>query len=79
MTNLRRAFIILAITLFCALSALAYDIQPLPQYIASVRRKPFHTVYCGWSGMISDANARYYYTREEAIKDGHRPCKVCKP
>jgi micrococcal nuclease len=49
------------------------------QYIASVIRTPFHFITCMWAQKIDPSNAVYYSTREEAIKDGHRPCKVCKP
>ena len=36
-------------------------------------------VTCKWAKKIAPSNAVYYTTREEAIQDGHRPCKVCKP
>ncbi|MDR2180007.1 MAG: hypothetical protein LBP21_06840 [Synergistaceae bacterium] len=55
----------------CALAA--------PQYVASALREPFHLTTCKWAEKISASNAVYYNTREEAIKDGHRPCKVCNP
>ena len=48
-------------------------------YIASVWRDPFHRSTCKWAKKISDGNAAGYDTREAAAKDGHRPCKVCKP
>jgi micrococcal nuclease len=49
------------------------------QYIASRNREPFHVTSCRWAEKISPSNAVYYNTREEAIKAGHRPCKVCNP
>ncbi len=48
-------------------------------YVASRDRAPFHTLSCRWAKKIASENAVYYNTRDEAIKDGHRPCKVCKP
>ena len=48
-------------------------------YVASRERAPFHTLSCRWAKKIAPENAVYYNTREEAIKDGHRPCTVCKP
>ena len=48
-------------------------------YVASYKRDPFHSRDCRWAQKISPANAVYYDTREEAIADGHRPCKVCNP
>ena len=49
------------------------------RYIASYLREPFHYTSCRWAHKIAPENAVYYDTREEAIADGHRPCKVCKP
>ncbi len=48
-------------------------------YVASAIREPFHKRDCKWALKISPANLRTFKTREEAIKAGHRPCKVCKP
>lgn len=48
-------------------------------YVASVLRAPFHRVTCRWAAKIAPENAVYYETRAQAIADGHRPCKVCKP
>lgn len=48
-------------------------------YVASVLRAPFHHVTCRWSAKIAPENAVYYETRAQALADGHRPCKVCKP
>jgi hypothetical protein len=48
-------------------------------YVASKLRTPFHRPDCKWAAKISDENAVWYVTREDAIKDGHKPCKVCKP
>ena len=45
----------------------------------SANREPFHRLSCKWAQKISPKNAVYYNTKEEAIRDGHRPCKVCKP
>jgi hypothetical protein len=48
-------------------------------YVASITREPFHRPGCKWAQRISPANLQTFQTREEAIKAGHRPCKVCKP
>lgn len=69
----RLALSILAV-LFLAAAVLA-----APQYVASINKEPFHRISCRWAQKISPKNAVYYNTREEAIQDGHRPCKVCKP
>lgn len=49
------------------------------QYVASSERPIFHEPSCQWAEKISDRNLVEYSTREEAIRDGKRPCKVCKP
>ena len=48
-------------------------------YQASVLREPFHKAECRWAKKISTANLVGYRSREDVIKDGHRPCKVCRP
>jgi micrococcal nuclease len=48
-------------------------------YVASINREPFHRPDCKWARRISSANLQTFKTREEAIKAGHRPCKVCRP
>ena len=48
-------------------------------YVASKLREPFHYTSCKWAKKIDPENIVYYQTREAAIADGHRPCKVCKP
>ena len=47
--------------------------------VASILREPFHHCWCKWAVKISDRNLAGYNTREDAIADGHRPCKVCNP
>ena len=48
-------------------------------YVASAIREPFHRADCKWALKISPANLQPFKARYEAIKAGHRPCKVCKP
>ena len=58
---------------------LAAAVLAAPQYVASINKEPFHRISCRWAQKISPKNAVYYETREEAVRDGHRPCKVCSP
>ena len=62
-----------------AILLLAAAVLAAPQYVASIHKEPFHRLSCRWAQKISPKNAVYYNTREEAIQDGHRPCKVCNP
>ena len=62
----------------CAEQAPAAD-QKQAAYVASAKREPFHKPSCEWAEKISHTNLETYYTRDEAIKAGHQPCKVCKP
>jgi micrococcal nuclease len=48
-------------------------------YVASANRAPFHKITCQWADRISPQNLQTFGTRDEAIRAGHRPCKVCKP
>lgn len=48
-------------------------------YVASKYRKSFHYTWCSWAKKISEKNRKYFKTRQEAIKAGLRPCKVCNP
>lgn len=74
MSKFRHALIALLIAILLALPALA-----APQYIASRMRQPFHYISCRWVRDILKSNMVYYETRDDAIQDGHRPCKTCKP
>jgi len=49
------------------------------KYVASKNSKVFHRPGCRWAGRIKPENLVGYESREEAIKAGKRPCKVCKP
>ena len=68
----------IAIALFL-LFGFALPLLAAPQYIASRMRQPFHHISCRWAQQIVSSNAIYYETRDEAIDDGHRPCKTCHP
>jgi len=48
-------------------------------HVASANRAPFHRTICKWADKISPRNLQTFRTRQEAIRAGHRPCKVCKP
>ena len=48
-------------------------------YIASVNSEVFHDPNCRWAKKIKPHNLVGFKTREDAIKSGRRPCKVCKP
>lgn len=48
-------------------------------YVASRNRESFHYPWCTWAKKISPYNLKTFSSREEAIKSGHRPCKVCNP
>jgi micrococcal nuclease len=50
-----------------------------PYYVASVKAEPFHRPSCTWAKKIAPHNLQTFQSREDAIKAGHRPCKVCKP
>jgi micrococcal nuclease len=49
------------------------------KYVASKKSKVFHVPNCRYSRRISPSNLITFSTRDEAIKSGRRPCKVCNP
>lgn len=49
------------------------------QYIASKDGNVFHRPECRWAQNISAENLIRYSSKEEANKDGKRPCKSCNP
>ena len=48
-------------------------------YVGAAGREPFHLPGCEWAGKINPATRESFTSREEAIKAGRRPCKVCRP
>jgi len=49
------------------------------QYVASKNSKVFHKPQCSSARRISPKNLIGYHSRQEAIRAGKRPCKICKP
>jgi beta-lactamase superfamily II metal-dependent hydrolase len=48
-------------------------------YVASRKSKVFHYAGCNSASKIRPENRICFSAREEAVKSGRRPCKVCKP
>lgn len=48
-------------------------------YVASNNSDIFHKPECRWAKNISPENLVTYRNREQAVKDGKRPCRWCKP
>lgn len=48
-------------------------------YVASKNSKIFHRADCPSAKRISRKNLISYTSRAEAVQDGKRPCKICKP
>ena len=49
------------------------------EYVASKNGKVFHTADCSSAKRILPENIVTYNSREDAERDGKRPCKICKP
>jgi len=49
------------------------------QYVASKNSKVFHRPDCTLAKRIKPKNLVGYNSRNDAIKAGKRPCKICKP
>lgn len=48
-------------------------------YIGNKNTHKFHRPDCYWAQKIAPHNRVMFKTREEAVKAGYAPCKVCKP
>jgi micrococcal nuclease len=46
-------------------------------YIGTTNSYKFHTRNCTWGKKITENNAAYFNTQDEAIAAGFVPCKVC--
>ena len=49
------------------------------KFVASKNSKVFHKPDCTWAKRIKPENLVGYNSRQEAIRAGKRPCKLCKP
>ena len=49
------------------------------EFVASKNSVVFHKPDCSSVGRISEKNLVGYKSRREAIEDGKRPCRICKP
>jgi micrococcal nuclease len=49
------------------------------KYVASKNSKVFHRPDCKWMKKINPKNLIGFKSREEAIRSGRRPCRVCGP
>lgn len=81
LANLALAALLITGTFGVIAQSYGNDAQPKTSYtyVASSAREPFHKPSCRWAQKISDRNLQTFKTHDEAIKAGHRPCKVCKP
>ncbi|MBN1817994.1 MAG: hypothetical protein JW828_11595 [Sedimentisphaerales bacterium] len=48
-------------------------------YVASKGSKIFHTSTCSAVKRITEANMVRFESREQALRTGRQPCKICKP
>ncbi len=49
------------------------------KYVASKNSKVFHKKGCRTAARINSENLIGFSSRDEAVKSGRRPCKICKP
>ncbi|MGQ9498707.1 MAG: thermonuclease family protein [Desulfotomaculales bacterium] len=48
-------------------------------YIGNLRSKKFHRPDCEGVAEMSPANRVHFETREEAVRQGYEPCRLCRP
>ena len=49
------------------------------KYFASDQGEPFHDASCDWIHRIADKHVETFKTYDEAVRSGHRPCRLCNP
>lgn len=49
------------------------------KYVASKNSKVFHKAECEWAKKIKPENLTGHSSRDEAVRAGKRPCKLCQP
>lgn len=49
------------------------------EYVGNINSHIFHYTTCEWAAKMSYKNRVYYYSRQEYIFRGYRPCRVCNP
>jgi hypothetical protein len=54
-------------------------VKSMAKFVASKDRPTFHKADCKFAKKIDTNDKVEYTTREDAIKAGKQPCKVCKP
>lgn len=62
---------------WCTLLGKPNSPESLGSYIGNKRSLKFHQADCRY--LPAEKNRVYFMTRDEAIKEGYTPCKVCKP
>ena len=67
-------FIAAVVSMLFAFSALAGS-----GYVASELCKAFHRPNCRYVRRIRPNYVIHFDTREEAIREGVKPCRICKP
>ena len=49
------------------------------KYFASDQCEPFHDASCDCIHDIADVHLETFRTYDEAVRSGHRPCRLCDP
>ncbi|WP_440948353.1 Ada metal-binding domain-containing protein [Methanosarcina sp. T3] len=73
-------------SVFTAASQVTPSSEPTPtpnsanaEYQGNPDSKVFHEAGCRYAPKISPESLVIFYSREEAIAAGYRPCEVCNP
>lgn len=68
-----------AITFTPVAAPTAYAQNQEMSYVGSSKSNKYHRPSCIWANRIKPSNLVSFSSKEEAIKAGYAPCKVCKP
>lgn len=53
--------------------------ERIARYAASSESNKYHRLSCHYVDRIKSYNIVYYYTEDDALDDGKKPCSVCSP
>lgn len=69
---------LLSLALGVFLAAACSERESGDTVVSSRHAQIFHSPNCEWAGKIKKSNKRTFPNAEAAMKEGLRPCKVCR-
>ena len=74
----QHARFLLSLALGVLLAAACSERESGDTVVSSKHAQVFHSPNCEWAGKIKKSNKRTFPNAQAAMKEGLRPCKVCR-